>query len=878
MSTLPLAEQAVVRPLPRNKEILKALDIQVPQVKAPAAYGVALGLLVACLLLIASAFAALLAFLAWLIVWHLRSAVVSFQQGPYFIFHVPMALLGVLLLVFLLKPLYFRSKAKESHILKLTATDEPLLFEFVAKLCHATKSQRPAYIEIDCDANAGARLRSVIGGDLVLRIGLPLVAAMPVHQLSGVLAHEFGHFNQRSGMRGAYLIRRLTFFFAQIVFQRDRLDARLAALRASRNGLAQLFYFLAVAIIEPTRGVLWLMLILGELLTCHTMRRMEYDADHFAGHVSGMQDFVRTSRLMAFLSIAAQQSRYDLQQAWTERRLADDLPRMIVANARQLSDQRDDILKALEKNKTNWIDTHPCHNDRVKNVQRLGATGLVTCDISSRHLFADFDGLCKRATEAYYCSVLGKDFSSAKLVPTTELVEGRAEERQAYKSLRRFFRGQVAQGRPVLPEAQASSPLHDLAKATAELRSAREEMMRLAKAMSNPAEAYEGAAANVAAAEAQLALCGLFPRNPRVGRVHQKASEQLRINRHRLNGANENLNPFELLAKRRLTTSLQLLQNDQVMQRLGAEGAAAQQKAQALLDVCQTLRPHLDTFLSLREQALTIRVLCSAHNPRLQHPPLVRRILQTNENVTNLLTDLQKNLTAIPYPFEHGTAGVTMGTAIVQRLPKKQDPVDTHACAMMCFDRFSAILFRTLGNLSQYGEQVEAALGMDPLPEPPAKDHKAIAAEKARTAKNNRRYWFGYSARAAVGVALLSILIWFSIDPPTLPAMSWGDAPAMPYRPAAFGVNTSVSNFTNFTQYTPLPPRGFSGYPGYPIPGQPGYQPGIQQPGYPGYRPQQPNNQGYRPYQPPSYSPPSYSPGGGFRGGGGGGPSPGGHR
>jgi len=895
MSTVPMAK-AAPDPTPQIsaaaafQEILHSLDVAVPPVKTPTSYSVALGILGAFLVLMAAAFVALLVFLLWLCVWHLRSAVVSLDQGPYFIFHLPMALLGVGLLAFLLKPLYFRRRTRNTQILTLRRSDEPALFAFVEKLCMATHSRPPASIEVDCEANASARLRSVWGVALVLRVGLPLAAALPVRQFAGILAHEFGHFNQRHGMRGASLIRHLTIFFGQIVFERDRLDHKLAQMRTARNGLANLSYWLAMALIEPTRGVLWLVLLLGELLTCHTQRHMEYDADHFEAHIAGTRDFVHTSQLMAFLGIAAQQARYDLQQAYAEHRLPDDLPGVIVANARGLAEHRDDILQSLEKGRTHWIDTHPCHNDRIRNVQKLGAEGLVTSRTAARHLFADFDGLCQRATTAYYRSVLGKEFNpqAVKLVAATELVAGRAAERQAYKALRRFFRGQVVQGRPVLPEEQeALRPPENVAQTTADLRATRTEMLRLAQGFSDPAEQYEAAAAASAVAEAQLTLCRLFPGNPRVARVQRKATEALRLNQQRRENARQSLLPFERQAQQRLTLALQLLQTPVVARQLGADAAAAPGKVADLLHTCAILRPHLEEFLSLRDRAMAIRVLHSAHQPNAPHQPLVRCVLEANQAVATLLEKLREDLRTTPYPFAHGTAGVGLGAALVEEIPERRDPFATHGCAMLTFDRFATVLFRTVGELAAWAEKVEGVLALETLPDPDTKDQKRAAAEKSRVARNTRRYWIGNSVRAAAGTTLLTMLIWLSISPPTLPAMSWGDAPAMPYRPASFGV---VASTTAFTSYQPLPPRGYTlGFPGQSgfLPGQPGFrqpgsfgaaQPGM--PGYvpqPGYHPRQPNYP--QPYNPQPYRPPTYSPPGSFGGGSrGGAPSPGGHR
>src|SRR5947207_4532856 len=355
----------------RAEQILAALrGTSVPGPQTSLGYRLAISLLAVTLLVISIAFGAMLLFLIWLVGWHVFQAVVTLSIGPYFIFHVPMALLGGLLLLFMFKPLFFRDKDLYSDVLILQEQHEPALLAFVEQMCQATGAPMPARIEVNCEPNAGARRMGIFSGrkKLALLIGLPLAAALPAREFAGVLAHELGHFNQRAGMAGSHLVRRLIGFFAQIVFQRDRLDQKLDRLWRSRHGGKRFLYWILWLPTESARGVLWLMLIAGELLACGAMRRMEFSADESEAHVAGTKSFVRTGKLLIFLSIAGRRARMELANAWEQRRLADDLPALIVGHARQLAEHRKDILKTLEEQETRWFDTHPCHNDRVKNV------------------------------------------------------------------------------------------------------------------------------------------------------------------------------------------------------------------------------------------------------------------------------------------------------------------------------------------------------------------------------------------------------------------------------------------------------------------------------------------------------------------------------
>src|SRR5437899_4380553 len=68
---------------------------------------------------------------------------------------------------------------------------------------------------------------SLFGNDLVLMIGVPIVAGLNLREFAGVVAHEFGHFTQGFGMRLSYVIRSINGWFARVVYQRDQWDVWL---------------------------------------------------------------------------------------------------------------------------------------------------------------------------------------------------------------------------------------------------------------------------------------------------------------------------------------------------------------------------------------------------------------------------------------------------------------------------------------------------------------------------------------------------------------------------------------------------------------------------------------------------------------------------
>ena len=120
----------------------------------------------------------------------------------------------------------------------------------------------------------------VAGGDLVLTVGLPLVAGLSVQQFAGVIAHELGHFTQGTGMRLSYVVRSVNSWLARVVYERDDWDESLVRGCEEGNRLS-IFLLLAIFCVWLTRRVLWLLMVTGHALSCFMLRQMEYDADRY---------------------------------------------------------------------------------------------------------------------------------------------------------------------------------------------------------------------------------------------------------------------------------------------------------------------------------------------------------------------------------------------------------------------------------------------------------------------------------------------------------------------------------------------------------------------------------------------------------------------
>jgi Zn-dependent protease with chaperone function len=140
------------------------------------------------------------------------------------------AVVGGVLLVFLLYPLWPRGKRPRPHV--LDPKKYARFYHLVNQMTAAMEVPAPEFIEITPEVNAAAGpvhgMFSLAKGELRLVIGLSLVSGMTVQQFMGVLAHEFGHFSQRSSMIANIWVNTINGWLAECAYGQDEWDERFA--------------------------------------------------------------------------------------------------------------------------------------------------------------------------------------------------------------------------------------------------------------------------------------------------------------------------------------------------------------------------------------------------------------------------------------------------------------------------------------------------------------------------------------------------------------------------------------------------------------------------------------------------------------------------
>jgi Zn-dependent protease with chaperone function len=345
--------------------------------------------------------------------------------------------IGGVLVVFMAIPLIPRFGRRAKPLYVVTERNEPVFYELIQNICKAVGAPRPREIHLIMEPNAYAAFRkgilSFLGHDLVLAVGLPLISGFTIRQLSGVVAHEMGHFSQGLGMRLSYLIDRVNGWFANAVYG-NSLEEKLGEAGQQSGGGIGLVLVLSQLFILLTKCVLRLCMMLGYLVSNFFSRQMEYDADLYQLRVAGSKDFEVSMYSLAFLGIGWRNSFQKSVRSMQRNVLSDDLPALVKTEARQIAQQhKDDVINTVLSEETHVFDTHPSCRDRITVAKKNPTEGICRLTGAAKTLFSDYAGLSKRLTAQFYSDVLKRGVQGYKLLPTEEYLSYYEEKQYEFE-------------------------------------------------------------------------------------------------------------------------------------------------------------------------------------------------------------------------------------------------------------------------------------------------------------------------------------------------------------------------------------------------------------------------------------------------------------
>lgn len=302
------------------------------------------------------------------------------------------AVTAAFLAVFMLKAIFSVKNARPEGLHELAESEQPGLFAFLHQLADAAGAPRPHKVFLSSRVNAAvfydlSLFNLFFPSKKNLEIGLALVNALTLGELRAVLAHEFGHFAQRSMAVGrwVYVAQQIA---GHLVARRDKLEDFLVSVGN--------IDFRIRAVVAVVQLIIWSIRSLVDsvfsvvvLMQRALSREMEMQADLVAVSLTGSDALVHAlhrlqaaddawERSLRFVhgELAAGRITRDAFAVQTHMQdrmamiLGDDAYGKVPAVPQQQPEQHRVFKAELAQPPRMWL-THPLNHEREANAKRL---------------------------------------------------------------------------------------------------------------------------------------------------------------------------------------------------------------------------------------------------------------------------------------------------------------------------------------------------------------------------------------------------------------------------------------------------------------------------------------------------------------------------
>ena len=386
--------------------------------------------------------------------WRLFSGM--FGEGGHFdLWQFIAAICAAFLAVFMLKALFFIQHRFDVEDIEITRADQPRLFEFIDRLADEARAPRAHKVYLSARVNAAvfydlSLLNLFIPSKKNLEIGLGLVNVVTLGELKAVLAHEFGHFAQRSMAVGrwVYISQQIA---GHVVARRDALDKLLAQLSRIDLRVAWVGWILSI-IVWSIRSMMDV-LFRGVLLAQRALsRQMEFQADLVAVSLTGSDALIHAlhklsaaddawDKALAFANTEANAKRgitdlFAVQSRIIER-MREILNQPLYGQVPTLPDTARDshrVFKTELAQPPRMWGTHPPSWDREHNAKQRYVAAPID-ERSAWEVFLDPRSLKEQMSAHVFRSASVEPTSMEKTFENLEKQYGRAFLNRAYRGV-----------------------------------------------------------------------------------------------------------------------------------------------------------------------------------------------------------------------------------------------------------------------------------------------------------------------------------------------------------------------------------------------------------------------------------------------------------
>lgn len=379
-------------------------------------------------------------------------------SGITFMLALALASIGFLIMFFLVKFIFSQKKTDWSHLTEIKRSDEPRLFDLIQEVVNETGTQFPKKVYVSTEVNASVFYNSSFWSMFFpvkknLHIGVGLMNAVTVDEFKGILAHEFGHFSQRSMKVGSY-VHNVNQIIHDMLYDNQSYESMIT----SWSNISGYFSFATAIGIKIISGIQLILKQVYNVININYMalsREMEFHADEIAANVAGPQSLI-TSLVRMDLAAHSYNGTLDFYGGKIRdlKKPSDIFPQMRHIMFFWASEYRLEIINGLpnatlanrtrfNKSKISFSDqwsSHPSDKDRINRLNSLGIT-KPDSDVSlATILLTDQKSLQERLTEKLFQNVPYEgETSEHTLVEFTEEYENSISKNSFPKKFNNFF-------------------------------------------------------------------------------------------------------------------------------------------------------------------------------------------------------------------------------------------------------------------------------------------------------------------------------------------------------------------------------------------------------------------------------------------------------
>lgn len=325
---------------------------------------------------------------------------------------------GIFVFIFLVKYIFRKNHYSTRHLLEVNRSHQPQLFAIIDEIVAETGVKAPQKVFLSPDVNASVSYNSIFWSMFLpvnknLTIGVGLINSTSVGELRTILAHEFGHFSQKSMKVGGYVNQAEKIIFETVYNNKDYENFIMEF--SGGNAIFKIFGLISVSFINAFQSVL--KSISNFLFKNHAslQREMEYHADAISTYITNPDE--QTSSLLRLeLSDVAFNYSFNFYIGSNQKYLPKDLYKNQFSLMKILSERNNhpyvnglpkidaEDLTRYNKSRIEIEDQWTSHPDILKRVERIKTNK--TRNIAADHRYAKeiisgFDKICEIMTSKY---------------------------------------------------------------------------------------------------------------------------------------------------------------------------------------------------------------------------------------------------------------------------------------------------------------------------------------------------------------------------------------------------------------------------------------------------------------------------------------------